>query len=228
MRRHGLRAALAIRQKAFSPTAPSDRQPWSFPCSSSRSRWAACFPQAAPAYPHSTWRRRARSQAVVSAARPRRSQPRSATSVTFSKISLSECVASAVTVPAACKVKPAGEDRNAPQDFLLGLSKQAIAPIERGTHRVMSWQGRASAARQQPHSVVEAISEPLNSIKRRRGLLQTRSQAEFRPIFTDLSDARTRTPRAPLSVSSAKAAAASITCSQLSSTSSIFRLMPRS
>jgi hypothetical protein len=104
--------------------------------------------------------------------------------VTFSKISLSECVASAVTVPAACKVKPAGEDRNAPQDFLLGLSKQAIAPIERGTHRVMSWQGRASAARQQPHSVVEAISEPLNSIKRRRGLLQTRSQAEFRPIFT--------------------------------------------
>jgi len=125
-------------------------------------------------------------------------------------------------------VKPAGEDRNAPQDFLLGLSKQAIAPIERGTHRVMSWQGRASAARQQPHSVVEAISEPLNSIKRRRGLLQTRSQAEFRPIFTDLSDARTRTPRAPLSVSSVKAAAASITCSQLSSTGSIFRLMPRS
>jgi len=54
----------------------------------------------------------------------------------------------------------------------------------------MSWQGRASAARQQPHSVVEAISEPLNSIKRRRGLLQTRSQAEFRPIFTDFSDDR--------------------------------------
>src|SRR5262249_54897207 len=93
--------------------------------------------------------------------------------------------------------------------------------------RINIWiEGRASAARQQPHSVVEAISEPLNSIK--RGLLQTRSQAEFRPIFTDLSDARTRTPRAPLSVSSAKAAAASITCSQLSSTGSIFRLMPRS
>ena len=95
--------------------------------------------------------------------------------------------------------------------------------------RINIWiEGRASAARQQPHSVVEAISEPLNSIKRRRGLLQTRSQAEFRPIFTDLSDARTRTPRAPLSVSSAKAAPASITCSQLSSTGSIFRLMPRS
>jgi hypothetical protein len=121
-----------------------------------------------------------------------------------------------------------------------------------------------------------------------RGLLQTRSQAEFRPIFTDLSDdrgvrigklefvhcrrrafheqsagklrasaaesclavggspavtdgARVRprcvtlaagrqNPHAlpPLSVSTAKAAAASITCSQLSSTSSIFRLMPRS
>jgi hypothetical protein len=87
-------------------------------------------------------------------------------------------------------VKPAGEDRNAPQDFLLGLSKQAIAPIERGTHRVMSWQSRASAARQQRHSVVEAISEPLNSIKRRRGLLQTRSQAKFRPILTDFSDDR--------------------------------------
>jgi len=54
----------------------------------------------------------------------------------------------------------------------------------------MSWQGRASAARQQPHSVVEAISEPLNSIKRRRGLLQTRSQAKFRPILTDFSDDR--------------------------------------
>jgi hypothetical protein len=39
--------------------------------------------------------------------------------------------------------------------------------------------------------------------------------------------ARTRTLGAPLSVSTAKAAAASITCSQLSSTS-IFRLMPRS
>jgi len=54
----------------------------------------------------------------------------------------------------------------------------------------MSWQSRASAARQQPHSVVEAISEPLNSIKRRRGLLQTRSQAKFRPILTDFSDDR--------------------------------------
>jgi hypothetical protein len=161
---------LAIRQQAFSPTASSDR----------RGRRIHI----------ATWRRRAWSQAVASAARPRRSQPRSATSVTFSKISLSGCVASAVTVPAACKVKPAGEDRNAPKDFLLGLSKQAIAPIERGTHRVMSWQSRASAAHEQPHSVVEAISEPLNSIKRRRGLLQTQSQAEFRPIFTDFSDDR--------------------------------------
>ena len=92
---------------------------------------------------------------------------------------------------ASCRRSPCPPAKIAtPQDFLLGLSKQAIAPIERGTHRVMSWQSRASAARQQPHSVVEAISEPLNSIKRRRGLLQTRSQAKFRPILTDFSDDR--------------------------------------
>ena len=42
------------------------------------------------------------------------------------------------------------------------------------------------------------------------------------------ADIITRTLGAPLSVSTAKAAAASIPCSQLSSTSSIFRLMPRS
>src|ERR1700688_1832809 len=59
--------------------------------------------------------------------------------------------------------KMPGKDRDAAQHHLLGLGEQVIAPIERGTHGLLSRQSRTSATGEHTQAIIETSREASNA-----------------------------------------------------------------